>query len=263
MILKFCAAFPRIVVLAFTIVLLTSFSSWQSPVIAATEMDSHAIEKAPDAALMLLAKASKDAFKTVEKLITEQKFAAALKEVKKIRKVAQKAGDESTWTRALVKETQFTTALHGFEKAVRLLKGAKGTKVSITIERPGLDEPFDVTIERDEIPIQSVRVAYMVDEETGVVRIGNFNTTTADELDQAIEQLTTQGMQRLIVDLRSNPGGLLEQAVEVSERFIDPGKLIVYTQGRIAGSNQRFVARRTRAQVEMPLIVLVEPGSGR
>ena len=68
-------------------------------------------------------------------------------------------------------------------------------------------------------------------------------------------------MERLILDLRSNPGGLLEQAVEVSERFIEPGKLIVYTQGRIPGSNQRFVARRSRAQVDMPLVVLVDRSS--
>jgi carboxyl-terminal processing protease len=147
------------------------------------------------------------------------------------------------------------------QQAVRLLKGDKGTEVTITIERPGLDDPFQVTIERDEIPIQSVRVAYMVQPNVGVVRIGNFNSTTADELDAAIEQLQAEGMTRLILDLRSNPGGLLEQAVEVSERFIDPGKMIVYTQGRIAGSNQRFVARSNRARVDMPLVILVDRSS--
>ena len=147
------------------------------------------------------------------------------------------------------------------QQAVRLLKGDKGTEVTITIERPGLDDPFQVTIERDEIPIQSVRVAYMVHPDVGVVRIGNFNSTTADELDAAIVQLQAEGMTRLILDLRSNPGGLLEQAVEVSERFIDPGKMIVYTQGRIAGSNQRFVARSNRTRVDMPLVILVDRSS--
>ncbi len=147
------------------------------------------------------------------------------------------------------------------QQAVRRLKGDKGTKVTVTIERPGLGQPFQVTIERDEIPIQSVRVSYMVSPDTGVVRIGNFNTTTADELDKAIAHLATQGMTRLILDLRSNPGGLLEQAVEVSERFIEPGKLIVYTKGRIPGANQRFEARKTRAHVDMPLIVLVDGSS--
>ena len=128
-------------------------------------------------------------------------------------------------------------------QAVRLLKGDRGTEVTITIERPGLQESFQVTIERDEIPIQSVRVSYMVESDVGVVRIGNFNSTTADELDAAIAELRSQGMTRLILDLRSNPGGLLEQAVEVSQRFIAGGKMIVYTQGRIPGSNQQFIAR--------------------
>jgi carboxyl-terminal processing protease len=147
------------------------------------------------------------------------------------------------------------------QDAVRRLKGDKGTEVTITIERPGMRDAFQVTIERDEIPIQSVRVAYMVAPDTGVIRIGNFNTTTAEELDRAVRDLETRGMQRLILDLRSNPGGLLEQAVEVAERFLDPGQLIVYTQGRIPGSNQRFVARRSSSRVEMPLIVLVDRSS--
>jgi len=147
------------------------------------------------------------------------------------------------------------------QQAVKLLKGHKGTKVTITVERPGLAESFDVTIERDEIPIQSVRVAYMVSEDTGVVRIGNFNTTTADELDAAVDQLREQGMERLILDLRGNPGGLLEQAVEVSERFIEPGKMVVYTQGRIPGSNQQFVAREPRNRIDIPLVVLVDGAS--
>jgi carboxyl-terminal processing protease len=146
-------------------------------------------------------------------------------------------------------------------QAVRLLKGDRGTEVTITIERPGLKEPFQVTIERDEIPIQSVRVSYMVESDVGVVRIGNFNSTTADELDAAIAELRSQGMTRLILDLRSNPGGLLEQAVEVSQRFIAAGKMIVYTQGRIPGSNQQFIARTSRSRVDMPLIVLVDRSS--
>jgi carboxyl-terminal processing protease len=147
------------------------------------------------------------------------------------------------------------------QQSVRRLKGDKGTKVTITIERPGMEQPFQVTIERDEIPIQSVRVAYMLRPDVGVIRIGNFNTTTAKELDAAVEKLQGEGMQRMILDLRSNPGGLLEQAVEVSERFIDPGKLIVYTQGRIPGSNQRFVARRSGVHVDLPLVVLVDGSS--
>lgn len=147
------------------------------------------------------------------------------------------------------------------QEAVRLLKGAKGTTVTITIERPGADAPFQVTIERDEIPIQSLRVSYMVEPGVGVVRIANFNNTTATELDEALEQLTEQGMERLLLDLRGNPGGLLDQAVQVSERFLPEGKLIVFTRGRIPGSNQDFVARSRDPWADLPLVVLVDSAS--
>jgi len=147
------------------------------------------------------------------------------------------------------------------QEAVRLLKGAKGTTVTITIERPGAEAPFQVTIERDEIPIQSLRVSYMVEPGVGVVRIANFNNTTATELDEALETLTEQGMQRLLLDLRGNPGGLLDQAVQVSERFLPEGKLIVFTRGRIPGSNQDFVARSRDPWADLPLVVLIDAAS--
>jgi carboxyl-terminal processing protease len=144
------------------------------------------------------------------------------------------------------------------QQAVRLLKGDKGTEVTISIQRPSLSDPFDVTIQRDEIPIESIRVAFMLQPGVGVIRISNFTSTSADELDQSIARLTEQGMNRLILDLRSNPGGLLDQAVQVAERFIPAGRLIVYTRGRIAGSNQDYVAKRNVERVELPLIVLVD-----
>ena len=145
--------------------------------------------------------------------------------------------------------------------AVKLLKGDKGTSVTITIERPSLSEPFDVSIERDDIPIESIRVALLVEPGVGLIRIGNFTSTTADELDLALAQLTERGMQKLILDLRNNPGGLLDQAVQVSERFIPAGKLIVYTRGRIPGSNQDYVAKRGVERADIPMIVLVDRSS--
>jgi len=147
------------------------------------------------------------------------------------------------------------------QDAVRLLKGDKGTRVKITIERPGLPEPFEVTIERDDIPIESIRVAFMIGDEVGLVRISNFTSTTADELDQSIADLKAQGMTKLLVDLRGNPGGLLDQAVQVSERFIPEEKLIVYTRGRINGSDQDYFAKRGVDRVDMPLILLVDGSS--
>lgn len=147
------------------------------------------------------------------------------------------------------------------QDAVRLLKGDKGTSVTITIERPSLSEPFDVSIERDDIPIESIRVALLVEPDVGLIRIGNFTSTTADELDLAVSQLTERGMRKLILDLRNNPGGLLDQAVQVSERFIPAGKLVVYTRGRIPGSNQDYVAKRGVERVNLPMIVLVDRSS--
>jgi carboxyl-terminal processing protease len=147
------------------------------------------------------------------------------------------------------------------QEAVRLLKGNRGTEVTITITRPGLPDPFDVTIERDDIPIESIRVAFILKPGVGVIRLSNFTSTSAEEMDRAIENLTAQGMERLILDLRGNPGGLLDQAVQVSERFIPAGKLIVYTRGRIAGSNQDYVAKRGVERIDRPLIVLVDHSS--
>jgi carboxyl-terminal processing protease len=95
----------------------------------------------------------------------------------------------------------------------------------------------------------------------GYIRIANFTSTTAEELDQAIEELTRQGMVRLMLDLRGNPGGLLEQAVQVAERFIPAGELIVYTRGRIRGSNQDYVAKRGVERWDQPLILLVDGSS--
>lgn len=145
--------------------------------------------------------------------------------------------------------------------AVRRLKGPKGTSVTITIDRPGPTEPFEVTIERDDIPVESIRVAHMLDGDVGLIRVANFTSTTANELDKAILRLREQGMTKLLLDLRGNPGGLLDQAVQVAERFIPSGKLIVYTRGRIRGSKADYVAKRGVERWEQPLVLLVDGSS--
>jgi carboxyl-terminal processing protease len=146
-------------------------------------------------------------------------------------------------------------------EAVHRLKGDRGTQVTITIERPGAPQAFDVTIERDEIPIDSVRVKYMLAPGVGFLRISNFTSTTAEELDAGIAALREQGMDRLLLDLRGNPGGLLDQAVQVAERFIPADELVVYTRGRIPGSNQDYVAKQGVKRFDLPLIVLVDRSS--
>lgn len=147
------------------------------------------------------------------------------------------------------------------QDAVRLLKGPKGSEVTITIQRPGLDEAFDVTIGRDDIPIESIRVFHMLPDGVGYVRIANFTSTTATELDAALADLKEHGMERLLLDLRGNPGGLLEQAVQVSDRFVDEGDKIVFTRGRVAGSNQDYFAQRSADKINLPLVVLVNGSS--
>lgn len=147
------------------------------------------------------------------------------------------------------------------QQAVRKLKGERGTKVTITIQRPGDEEAFDVTLVRDDIPTKSIPVAFMLDAKTGLVRISNFTTTTVKELDQSLASLRDRGMTRLILDLRGNPGGLLEQAVQVSERFLPAGKMVVYTRGRIAGADQDYLAQRGVDRVAFPLVVLVDHSS--
>jgi carboxyl-terminal processing protease len=144
------------------------------------------------------------------------------------------------------------------QQAVRRLKGERGTPVTITIQRNGESDFFDVTLYRDAIPTKSLPLAYLMAPDTGFVRISNFTSTTGAELDAAIKRLRAEGMTRLVLDLRSNPGGLLEQAVQVSEKFLPPGKMVVYTRGRVPGSDQDYLAGRGGERFDLPLIVLVD-----
>ncbi len=145
--------------------------------------------------------------------------------------------------------------------AVKKLRGPKGTQVTIGIRRPGEDTIRHYTITRDIIKLESVPYAFMIDEDAkvGYVRITNFARTTATELKTAIDSLKTQGMKRLLIDLRFNPGGLLSSAKEVSELFLKQGQLIVYTKGRYMRNNVSYYASgKSEANWdETPLLLLV------
>ena len=145
--------------------------------------------------------------------------------------------------------------------AVKYLRGPKGTEVTITVERSGFDKPLEFTIARDTVPTNSVTNAYMIAPETGYVKVTNFTQTTSDELDKALSSLREQGMARLVLDLRGNPGGLLDQAVKVADKFLDSGKMIVYTRGRVRGSDQEYHATVDRTADPVPLVILVNHGS--
>ncbi|HET6373595.1 MAG TPA: S41 family peptidase, partial [Candidatus Polarisedimenticolia bacterium] len=148
------------------------------------------------------------------------------------------------------------------DEALEKLRGPKGTKVTITIQREGYDQPLDYTLVRDDIPTASLPYAYMLKPGIGYIRIKNFTQTTDTELEEKLKVLRSQGMEKLILDLRWNPGGLLEQAVRVSNRFLKPGSMIVYTKGRLQKESDRdYKAVGQTEKVDLPLIVLVNRGS--
>lgn len=137
------------------------------------------------------------------------------------------------------------------------LRGEKGTKVKVSIVRPGLDQPLELTITRDKVPIRSIRTSFMLDDKTGYIQMIRFAKTTSNELEEALTKLEAQGMKELILDLRGNSGGYLDQAVEVSSKFLPEGNLVVRTQGRTRTANQEFHAVGT-THPGYPLIVLMD-----
>jgi carboxyl-terminal processing protease len=144
-------------------------------------------------------------------------------------------------------------------EAVKRLRGPKGTKVTLTIWREGVPKPFDVTITRDIIKIKSVKDADL-GEGYVYIKIKSFQEDTSGELKRAIEKYYKRSpINGLILDLRNNPGGLLSEAIKVSDLFLKKG-LIVYTKGRTASSNMEFKADED-GYTDFPMIVLVNRGS--
>jgi carboxyl-terminal processing protease len=144
---------------------------------------------------------------------------------------------------------------------VKRLKGPKGTTVHIKILRVGIKEAIPLTIVRAAIPTNSISNVLMLRPGIGYIRIKDFTATTVRELDDAIDKLREQGMQKLVLDLRGNPGGLLDAAVGVADHFLDKGQMIVYTKGRTADSAQDYTAPGKHQKVEVPLVVVVNRGS--
>ena len=143
------------------------------------------------------------------------------------------------------------------------LKGPKGTKVEIKVRRNGIPEDLDFTIIRDDIPISSVNSFFMTADSTGYVSVGRFAKITNDEVENALQELLAQGMKRLILDIRWNAGGLLDQAVKLSAKFLSGRQKIVYTEGRLSEFNEEFYTDTFSSETvfEQPLIVLINHGS--
>jgi carboxyl-terminal processing protease len=137
-----------------------------------------------------------------------------------------------------------------------LIKGPKGTSVRISVERQGYDQPVDFSIVRDEIHNPTVEDAFLLRPGIAYVRISEFNETTDDELTAALKTLDVDNLKGLVLDLRGNPGGLLDQAVDVSDHFLAKDQLIVYQYGR-ASRERRYLATRGNKRQEYPMVVLV------
>lgn len=144
--------------------------------------------------------------------------------------------------------------------AIRKLKGKKGTKVRVSNYRRGIPNLIDFTITRDVIPTFSLDVAYMVDDNIGYIKLNKFSATTFVEFEDAAEQLKNEGMTKLILDLRGNPGGLLQAAIDISDEFLKDGKLIVYTEGKNRPRRHAF-ATKSGGFEDIDVAVLVDEGS--
>jgi carboxyl-terminal processing protease len=172
------------------------------------------------------------------------------------------SGDE------ILKINGSSTERMGLQDAVNALRGKPGQKVTLTILRPSTKEIKDYTLERTEIKVQSVKSSKLLDSELtgqfkiGYVRLVQFNEPTADELSKALDELQKQGMQALVLDLRNNPGGLLNSAVDVCAQFLPPGTKVVSTQGRASSQQHDYATSSTsRERPSFPLAVLVNEGS--
>src|SRR3954463_8574311 len=146
------------------------------------------------------------------------------------------------------------------EQTAKQLKGPKGTKVNISIRRPGYDKLIDMEVERDEVNIVTVRGTFMLDQQTGYIKLGDFSETSEKEVGDSVEKLKSKGMKRLVFDLRGNPGGPLDQAIRIANRFLPRGDMIVYTRGRVPNIDADYRGQDD-PDFNGPMIVLVNRNS--
>lgn len=146
------------------------------------------------------------------------------------------------------------------DEAMHRLKGPKDTKVKIGVIRYGQTKPVYMTITRGEIPTKSITSVYMLDDETGYIKIKNFGETTYTELLIALAQLSQEGFSNLVIDLRDNVGGYLQSAVQMANEFLPKNKLIVYTEGR-KSPRKDYRSNGQGSYQDIPLVVLINEGS--
>jgi carboxyl-terminal processing protease len=145
--------------------------------------------------------------------------------------------------------------------AVKKMRGAPGSDVTITILRESEQRVFDVTIKRAIIVVKDIKDAAILEDGIGYVRLTEFRENTAKDLDAVLKKLSKDGMDSLILDVRNNPGGLLESAVRVTEKFVPAGNMIVYTKSRQNAAQMEFKSQEQDPYVDMPMVVLINAGS--
>ena len=141
------------------------------------------------------------------------------------------------------------------------LRGKAGSKVKVSVSRVGIKDLIEFEITRDKIPLYSVDVHLLLKDSIGYISVSRFSETTYNELTEALNDLKKEGLKELVLDLRGNPGGLLDQAVKVADIFIDDEKKIVYTKGRIKDFNEELFASKPSTFEKIPLIILINHGS--
>ena len=146
------------------------------------------------------------------------------------------------------------------DEAMRRLKGPKDTKVRIGVLRYGHKKPLEFTVTRGDIPQKSITATYMLDDDTGYIRVKNFGERTYPDMLIALAKLSQEGCKNLVIDLRDNTGGFLQSAVQMANEFLPKNKLIVYTQGR-KSQRQDYVSDGKGSYQRMPLVVLINEGS--
>jgi carboxyl-terminal processing protease len=147
------------------------------------------------------------------------------------------------------------------EQAVRTLRGEAGSQIKVAIMRPGMDDTLSFNITRARIHVRSIEMASLVSPTIGYVSLRTVGETSPDEMAAAINDLRKQGAKSLILDLRENPGGLLEQGVKLTDFFLEPGQVVVETRGRSAGSTKSYDADHAQSWPDMPVAVLVNGGT--
>jgi len=147
------------------------------------------------------------------------------------------------------------------EQAMKNLRGPKGSVVQIEIKRRGYEKPIELDVTRDEVQILTVPAYFMMDATTGYIRHQDWGENTDREIQRALNELRAKGMKRLLYDIRANPGGPLDQAIKVSNKFLPKGKMIVYTRGRIANSDQDYRATEESEFTDMPMVILANRNS--